>query len=145
LYGEEVDGEVAAAGGGGEETPLIQVARRGRVDRSVEEKGGLGERAWGGKSSAIGGGAELGQGVGGRHAAGKMKSGDIGGLGPYFLLMDLLYGLSEYHKTTVILYHFLFFNQNLLLSLTIILFANMDLSRHILVYFSDRYIRICGE
>jgi hypothetical protein len=108
LYGEEVDGEGAAAGGGGEgeETPLMQVARRGRVDRSVEEKGGLGERAWGGKSSAIGGGAELGQGVGGRHAAGKMNSGDIGPR--IFLLRDLLYGLSEYHKTTVILYHFLF-------------------------------------
>lgn len=75
LYGEEVDGgDAAAVGRRGEETvllPLIQVARRGHVDRRVEWKGGFGERAGDRKSKAIGGekrglGSEGGGALGGK-------------------------------------------------------------------------------
>jgi hypothetical protein len=51
LYGEEVDGDGAAAEGRAEEAQLMQVVRRGRV----EGNGGLGDRAGCRKSSAIGG------------------------------------------------------------------------------------------
>jgi len=56
--GEEVEGEDAQAGGGEDTLAvsvviLVHLTRGGLADRGAEGKGGLGERAGGGNSSAM--------------------------------------------------------------------------------------------
>jgi hypothetical protein len=57
--GEEVEGEDAEAGGGEDKLAvsvviLVHLTRGSLADRGAEGKGGLGERAGGGNSSAMG-------------------------------------------------------------------------------------------